>query len=38
MRHRVTEFLENFSKVSVEMKSQIDNHTLKTAVGNFLRL
>lgn len=34
----LSEFLENFSEVSIEMKSQVDNHTLKGVVGNLLRL
>lgn len=33
----LSEFLENFSKVNVEMKSRVHNHTLKIVVGKLLR-
>lgn len=35
MRHDVTNFLGDFSKGDVEMKSQVDNHTLNTAASSF---
>lgn len=38
MMHDVIDFLVDFSKGDVEMKSQVDNHTLNTAVSSFYML